>query len=183
MKQIVGQKPHFQPGFVRRESVAACLIPAQRILAFLDSVFNIAPTDVKTKPDPPQPRKTGQNEWWRRGESNPRPKTLYSGLLRAFPVVWISSLRTPAGRVPVGPSRFGFRPASPREGDSGYPVRATPFRLHGHSAVGRTRLVRPRKRSYSRWRLLVPAFNEVRGASARNPGASTSPSKPFRPLR
>jgi hypothetical protein len=29
---------------------------------------------------------------------------------------------------------------------------------------------------------LVPAFYEVRGASARNPGASTSPSKPFRPL-
>jgi hypothetical protein len=25
---------------------------------------------------------------------------------------------------------------------------------------------------------LVPAFYEVRGASARNPGASTSPSKP-----
>jgi len=121
-------------------------------------------------------------DWWRRGESNPRPKTLYSGLLRAFPVVWISSSRTPAGRVPFGPSRFGFRPSSPREGDSGYPVRATPFRLHGQSAVGRTRLVRPRKRSYSRWRLLVPAFNEVRGASARNPGASTSPSKPFRPL-
>ena len=25
--------------------------------------------------------------WWRRGELNPRPKTLYSGLLRAFPVI------------------------------------------------------------------------------------------------
>ncbi len=119
--------------------------------------------------------------WWRRGESNPRPKTLYSGLLRAFPVFSFSSSKTPAGRVPFGPSRLGFRPSSPREGDSGYPVRATPFRLHGQSAVGRTRLVRPRKRSYSRWRLLVPAFYEVRGASARNPGASTSPSKPFRP--
>jgi site-specific DNA recombinase len=57
--------------------------------------------------------------WWRRGESNPRPKTLYSGLLRAFPVVWISSSRTPAGRVPLRPSRFGFRPSSPREGDEG----------------------------------------------------------------
>jgi len=125
----------------------------------------------------------GSEGWWRRGESNPRPKTLYSGLLRAFPVVSFSSPGTPAGRVPFGPSRFGFRPSSPREGDSGYPVRATPFRLHGQSAVGRTRLVRPRKRSYSRWRLWVPAFNEVRGASARNPGASTSPSKPFRPRR
>jgi len=125
----------------------------------------------------------GSEGWWRRGESNPRPKTLYSGLLRAFPVVSFSSPGTPAGRVPFGPSRFGFRPSSPREGDSGYPVRATPFRLHGQSAVGRTRLIRPRKRSYSRWRLWVPAFNEVRGASARNPGASTSPSKPFRPRR
>src|SRR3972149_524464 len=125
----------------------------------------------------------GSEGWWRRGESNPRPKTLYSGLLRAFPVVSFSSPGTPAGRVPFGPSRFGFRPSSPREGDWGYPVRATPFRLHGQSAVGRTRLIRPRKRSYSRWRLWVPAFNEVRGASARNPGASTSPSKPFRPRR
>src|SRR3990172_931076 len=69
--------------------------------------------------------------WWRRGESNPHPKTLYSGLLRAFPVVSFSSSGTPAGRVPFGPSPFGFRPSSPREGDSGYPVRATPFRLHG----------------------------------------------------
>src|SRR3972149_2488124 len=125
----------------------------------------------------------GSEGWWRRGGGNPRPKTLYSGLLRAFPVVSFSSPGTPAGRVPFGPSRFGFRPSSPREGDWGYPVRATPFRLHGQSAVGRTRLVRPRRRSYSRWRLLVPAFNEVRGASARNPGASTSPSKPFRPRR
>src|SRR4030042_6639234 len=119
--------------------------------------------------------------WWRRGESNPRPKTLYSGVLRAFPVFSFSSPGAPAGRVPVGPSRLGFRPSSPREGDWGYPVRATPFRLHGQSAGGRTRLVRPRKRSYSRWRLWVPAFNGVRGASARHPGASTSPSKPHRP--
>src|SRR3989304_5233071 len=125
----------------------------------------------------------GSEGWWRRGGANPRPKTLYSGLLRAVPGVSFSSPGTPAGRVPFGPSRFGFRPSSPREGDWGYPVRATPFRLHGQSAVGRTRLVRPRRRSYSRWRLLVPAFNEVRGASARNPGASTSPSKPFRPRR
>src|SRR3989339_551523 len=43
--------------------------------------------------------------WWRRGESNPRPKILYSGPLRAFPVVWVSSPGTPAGRVPFGPSR------------------------------------------------------------------------------
>ena len=43
--------------------------------------------------------------WWRRGESNPRPKILYSGPLRAFPVVLVSSPGTPAGRVPFGPSR------------------------------------------------------------------------------
>gem|GEM_PF-6126618 len=43
--------------------------------------------------------------WWRRGESNPRPKILYPGPLRAFPVVWVSSPGTLAGKVPFGPSR------------------------------------------------------------------------------
>lgn len=65
--------------------------------------------------------------WWRRGESNPRPKILYPGPLRAFPVVWVSSPGTPAGRVPVGPSREKARPSAPREEASGYPVRVTSF--------------------------------------------------------
>src|SRR3990172_5151354 len=51
--------------------------------------------------------------WWRRGESNPRPKILYSGPLRAFPVVWVSSPGTPAGKVPFGPSREKARPSAP----------------------------------------------------------------------
>ena len=93
----------------------------------------------------------------------------------------------PRGPRPAGfPSDhpgLGFALPPPGRGILGYPVRATPFRLHGQSAVGRTRRVRPRRRSYSRWRLWVPAFYEVRGASARNPGASTSPSKPFRPRK
>jgi len=41
MEQIVGEKVHFQPGFVRREPVATCLVPAQRVFTFLDPVFNI----------------------------------------------------------------------------------------------------------------------------------------------
>ena len=41
MEQIVGEKAHFQPGFVRREPVAACFVPAQRVLTFLDPVLNI----------------------------------------------------------------------------------------------------------------------------------------------
>jgi len=51
------------------------------------------------------PKSASSSAWWRRGESNPRPKILYSGPLRAFPVVWVSSPGTPAGRVPFGPSR------------------------------------------------------------------------------
>jgi hypothetical protein len=43
VEQIIGEKPHFQPSFVRREPVAAFLVPAQRVFAFLDPVFNIAP--------------------------------------------------------------------------------------------------------------------------------------------
>ena len=42
MEQIVGEKTHFQPDFVRREPVAACLVPAQRVFTFLYPVFNIA---------------------------------------------------------------------------------------------------------------------------------------------
>src|SRR5659263_383569 len=57
--------------------------------------------------------------WWRRGESHPRPKILYSGPLRAFPVIWISSPGTPAGRAPFGPSPAQARPSAPRAGPSG----------------------------------------------------------------
>ena len=103
--------------------------------------------------------------WWRRGESNPRPKILYSGPLRAFPVIWISSPGTPAGRVPFGPSREKARPSAPREEASGYPVRVTSSRLYGHSTVGGRRL-KPPELTDSRWRLLVSRF--LRGAGPRH---------------
>jgi hypothetical protein len=111
--------------------------------------------------------------WWRRGESNPRPKILYSGLLRAFPVIWISSPGTPAGRVPFGPSRERFRPSAPREEASGYPVRVTPLRLYGHSAVGGRRLKPPGLQD-SRWRLLSSRFYEVQGLGTQ-PGSIDIP--------
>ena len=103
--------------------------------------------------------------WWRRGESNPRPKILYSGPLRAFPVVWVSSPGTPAGKVPFGPSREKARPSAPREEASGYPVRVTSSRLYGHSTVGGRRL-KPPELTDSRWRLLVSRF--LRGAGPRH---------------
>ena len=103
--------------------------------------------------------------WWRRGESNPRPKILYSGPLRAFPVIWVSSPGTPAGRVPFGPSREKARPSAPREEASGYPVRVTSSRLYGHSTVGGRRL-KPPELTDSRWRLLVSRF--LRGAGPRH---------------
>jgi len=103
--------------------------------------------------------------WWRRGESNPRPKILYSGPLRAFPVIWVSSPGTLAGKVPFGPSREKARPSAPREEASGYPVRVTSSRLYGHSAVGGRRL-KPPELTDSRWRLLVSRF--LRGAGPRH---------------
>jgi len=103
--------------------------------------------------------------WWRRGESNPRPKILYSGPLRAFPVIWVSSPGTPAGKVPFGPSREKARPSAPREEASGYPVRVTSSRLYGHSTVGGRRL-KPPELTDSRWRLLVSRF--LRGAGPRH---------------
>lgn len=103
--------------------------------------------------------------WWRRGESNPRPKILYSGPLRAFPVIWVSSPGTLAGKVPFGPSREKARPSAPREEASGYPVRVTSLRLYGHSTVGGRRL-KPPELTDSRWRLLVSRF--LRGAGPRH---------------
>ena len=103
--------------------------------------------------------------WWRRGESNPRPKILYSGPLRAFPVIWVSSPGTLAGKVPFGPSREKARPSAPREEASGYPVRVTSSRLYGHSTVGGRRL-KPPELTDSRWRLLVSRF--LRGAGPRH---------------
>jgi hypothetical protein len=137
---------------------------------------------TKRKKSRPSPRWRSAfvSAWWRRGESNPRPKTLTPGYYVRFRS-FDSRPRgpRPAG-FPPGHPGLGFARPPPGREPGAIPLESTPFRLHGHSAVGRTRL-KPRKRSYSRWRLLVPAFNEVRGASARNPGASTSPSKPVRP--
>ena len=42
MEQVVGEKAHLQPGFVRREPVATRFVQAQRVFAFLDPVFNLA---------------------------------------------------------------------------------------------------------------------------------------------
>ena len=41
VQQIIGHKTHLQPGFLRREPMAACLVPTQRILALLYPVFDI----------------------------------------------------------------------------------------------------------------------------------------------
>jgi len=99
------------------------------------------------------------------GGVEPRPKILYSGSLRAFPVIWVSSPGTLAGKVPFGPSREKARPSAPREEASGYPVRVTSSRLYGHSAVGGRRL-KPPELTDSRWRLLVSRF--LRGAGPRH---------------
>src|SRR3972149_3896423 len=121
-------------------------------------------TDTKTFPG--MKRKVYEDFLgWRRGESNPRPKILYSGPLRAFPVIWVSSPGTPAGKVPFGPSREKARPSAPREEASGYPVRVTSSRLYGHSTVGGRRL-KPPELTDSRWRLLVSRF--LRGAGPRH---------------
>ena len=86
------------------------------------------------------------------------------GSLRTIPA-WISPFLPPGG---------GFK---------AIPLGRRPSAYTGNRRSDVRGFFKPRRRSYSRWRLLVPAFNEVRGASARNPGASTSPSKPFRPRR
>ena len=41
VQQVVGVKDHFQPGFVRWETVTTRLIPTQGVLAFFYPVFNI----------------------------------------------------------------------------------------------------------------------------------------------
>ena len=41
-EQIVGKKTPFQPGFVRRKPMTTCFVPAQRVLALLYPVFNVA---------------------------------------------------------------------------------------------------------------------------------------------
>ena len=46
MEQVVPEKAHLQPGFVRCEPVATHFVPAQRVLAFLDPVLNITATIV-----------------------------------------------------------------------------------------------------------------------------------------
>ena len=50
VEQVVGEKAHFQPGFVRWETVTTRLVPAQGVLAFLDPVFNIPSAVVYLDP-------------------------------------------------------------------------------------------------------------------------------------
>ena len=143
-------------------NVALLLLPVGALRRF-NSPW---PPPCAKKADPPKFRgRLFATAWWRRGELNPRPKILYSGPLRAFPVIWISSPGTPAGRVPFGPSREKARPSAPREEASGYPVRVTSLRLYGHSTVGGRRL-KPPELTDSRWRLLVSRF--LRGAGPRH---------------
>ena len=42
VQEVVSQNPHLQPGFVSLKPVAAGLVPAKRVLPFLDPVLNLA---------------------------------------------------------------------------------------------------------------------------------------------
>ena len=47
MEQVIGDKPHFQLGFFSSEPMATCLVPAQRVFALFDPVFDVAPPVIK----------------------------------------------------------------------------------------------------------------------------------------
>ena len=46
MQEIVGQNPHLQPGLVGLEPLATGLVPAKRVLPFLDPVFDLCPAVI-----------------------------------------------------------------------------------------------------------------------------------------
>ena len=46
MQEVVGQKPHLQPGLVGLEPLAAGFVPTQGVLPFLDPVFYLGPAVI-----------------------------------------------------------------------------------------------------------------------------------------
>ncbi len=58
----------------------------------------LRPTDLGSPAWQP-PLSIASEGWWRRRESNPRPKLPQPKLLRAFPVYWFSPPHAPAGRI------------------------------------------------------------------------------------
>jgi hypothetical protein len=56
--------------------------------------------------------------WWRRRESNPRPKIFSRRRLHAYPDICVSPQRTRSGTVPLRPTRLLFRVVPNRYGNS-----------------------------------------------------------------
>ena len=50
MQEIVRQKPHLQPGFFGLKAMATRFVPAQAVLALLDSVFYLCPAVATRRP-------------------------------------------------------------------------------------------------------------------------------------
>ena len=46
VKQVIGQKPHLEPGLVRLKLVATGLVPTEGVFAFLYSILHICPAIV-----------------------------------------------------------------------------------------------------------------------------------------
>jgi hypothetical protein len=42
VQQVVGEKAHFQPSFIRWETVTARLVPTQGVFAFFDPVCSVS---------------------------------------------------------------------------------------------------------------------------------------------
>jgi len=100
--------------------------------------------------------------WWRRRESNPRPRTFHIGIYMFSPNFVCQ---------PIGPLRAGCRKAYPDlsfasapSGPGGrYPASRRPFQARRHCKEGR-QLLKQLRRSYNRLRLyFFPSFYERTG--------------------
>lgn len=95
-------------------------------------------------------------QWWRRRESNPRPKIIHTGLYMLIPD-FDFTCTIPSRQGVVQVSLLAISLLSEQATDISYPVSRRPFRTHRKNPEGRWPK-RP-ERSYNRLRLcLSPAF-------------------------
>jgi len=117
-------------------------------------------------------------KWWRRRESNPRPKIFHTGFYIHIPDFGFRLLKSPPGRM-LGRLTCCISPAVAQVVKVGYPASRRPFRICRRNPEGRWPK-RP-KRSYNRLRLyLIPPFLRAGGARYAT-CISLFPSNPFRP--
>ena len=96
-------------------------------------------------------------KWWRRGESNPRPKAIHKNLYTLSPGFNLIRRSAPE-QAPDEPAVYCFEPAPEGVAPDPYPKLFRPFPRIGSARAGRSLLFKQRERNrcYPQLRCFLP---------------------------